>query len=80
LLQQTNGSVQINLRVLVFLNRLYDNDYSLVINIYVYETFPTLTPNTLALALNSLDTLSDIRIRAFTLLFLIKMLSITNPA
>ncbi len=32
------------------------------------------------LALHSLDTLSDVRIKAFTLLFLIKTLSIQNPS
>ncbi len=48
--------------------RLYDNDYSLIIDIFFYETFSTLT-QLLALALNSLYTLSDIRIKAFMLLF-----------
>jgi hypothetical protein len=40
---------------------LYDNDYSSIIDIYFYEH--------LVLALNSLDTLSDVRIKAFMLLF-----------
>jgi hypothetical protein len=33
-----------------------------------------------ALALKSLDTLSDVRIKAFMLLFLIKTLSTPNPS
>jgi hypothetical protein len=40
---------------------LYDNDYSSIIDMYFYEH--------LVLALNSLDTLSDVRIKAFMLLF-----------
>jgi hypothetical protein len=40
---------------------LYDNDYSLIIDIYIYEH--------LVLALNSLDTLSDVRIKEVMLLF-----------
>jgi hypothetical protein len=48
---------------------VYDNDYSLIIDIYFYETFSTLTQKHLVLALHSLDTLSDVRIKAFTLLF-----------
>jgi hypothetical protein len=47
---------------------LYNNDYSSIIDKYFYETLSTLSQN-LALALHSLDTLSDIRIKAFTLLF-----------
>ncbi len=47
---------------------LYNNDYSSVINIYFYYTLSTLT-KLLVLALNSLDTMSDIRIKVFTLLF-----------
>ncbi len=45
---------------------VYDNDYSLIIDIYFYETFSISSQN---LAFNSLDTLSDVRIKAFTLLF-----------
>jgi hypothetical protein len=48
---------------------LYNNNYSWIINIYFYETFSTLSQNLLAIVLNSLDTLSDIRIKAVTLLF-----------
>ncbi len=48
---------------------VYDNDYSLIIDIYFYKTFSTLSQNLLALVLNSLDTLSDIRIKGFMLLF-----------
>ncbi len=49
--------------------KVYDNDYTSIINIYLYETFSTLK----ALALHSLDTLSDIRIKALTLLFLLRL-------
>ncbi len=48
---------------------LYNNNYSSIIDIYFYETFSTSSQNLLALVLSSLDTLSDIRIKAFTLLF-----------
>ncbi len=47
---------------------VYNNKKTLIINIYFYETLSTIT-FTLVLVLNSLDTLSDIRIKAFTLLF-----------
>ncbi len=47
----------------------YDNDYSSIIHIYFYDTFSISHSNLLVLALNSLDTLPDIRIKAFTLLF-----------
>ncbi len=52
---------------------LYNNNYSWIINIYFYETFSTLSQNLLALVLNSLDTLSDIRIKAVTLLFYLRL-------
>ncbi len=47
--------------------------------IYTSMKHSLLSLKLLAHALNSLDTLSDVRIKAFTLLFYIKMLSITNP-
>ncbi len=47
---------------------IYNNDYSLIIYIYFYETFST-TTQTFSAVLNSLDTLSDIRVKAFTLFF-----------
>ncbi len=47
---------------------LHDNDESLIIDKYFYESFST--PQTFKeRTLNSLDTLSDVRIKAFTLLF-----------
>ncbi len=39
---------------------VYDNNYSLIIDIYFYETFSISSQDLLALALNSLDTLSDV--------------------
>jgi hypothetical protein len=42
----------------------YDNAYSSIIDIYFYETFSTLIQT-----FSSLDTLSDVRIKAFMLLF-----------
>jgi hypothetical protein len=45
---------------------VYDNNYSSIIDIYFYETFSTLIR---VVALNSLDTRSDVRIKAFMLLF-----------
>ncbi len=48
---------------------LYSNNYSLIINIYFYETVSTSSQNLLALALNSLDTLSDVRKKAVMFLF-----------
>jgi hypothetical protein len=47
---------------------VYDNDFISIINIYFYETFSTSNKH-LALVLYSLDTLSDVRIKVFTLLF-----------
>jgi hypothetical protein len=43
---------------------VYDKAYSLIVDIYFYDH-----SKHLALALNSLDTLSDIRIEVFMLLF-----------
>ncbi len=43
-------------------------------------THSLLSLKLLELTLNSLDTLSDVRIKAFTLLFLIKTLSTQNPS
>ncbi len=60
------------MRNLVKLNNailIYDNDFTLIIDIYFYETFSTLNVIQKALALHSLDTLSNIRLKAFTLLF-----------
>ncbi len=51
------------------LDYVYDDDFTLIIDIYFYETFSTLNSNQLVLALHSLDTLSDVRIKAFMLLF-----------
>jgi hypothetical protein len=48
---------------------VYDNDFTSIINIYFYETFSTLNLIQEALEFHSLDTLSDIRIKAFMLLF-----------
>ncbi len=48
---------------------LCNNDYSSIINIYTSVKHSLLFFKLLALALNSLDTLSDIRIKVFTLLF-----------
>jgi hypothetical protein len=48
---------------------LYDNDYSSIINIYTSMKHSLLLLKLLALALNSLDTGSDIIIKVFTLLF-----------
>jgi hypothetical protein len=48
---------------------VYDNNYSSIIDIYFYETFSISSQDLLALALNSLDTLSDVRKNAFTLFF-----------
>ncbi len=45
---------------------IYGNNIASIINIYFYETFST--PN-LQSALQSLDTLSDVRIKAFMPLF-----------
>jgi hypothetical protein len=47
---------------------IYDNYFTLIIDIYFYETLSTPTQSK-ALVLHSLDTLPDIRIKAFTLLF-----------
>ncbi len=48
---------------------LYDDNFTSIIDIYFYETFSTPNPKYKAHMLHSLDTLSDIRIKAFTLLF-----------
>ncbi len=48
---------------------IYNNDYSSITDIYFYRIFSTSSQNLLALALNSLDTLSEVRIKVFTLLF-----------
>jgi hypothetical protein len=47
--------------------KLYNNNFASIINIYFDETLSE--PKQFALTLHSLDTLSDIRIKAFTLLF-----------
>ncbi len=49
--------------------KVYDNDFTSIIDIYFYETFSTPNPKYKALALHSLDTLSDVWIKVFTLLF-----------
>jgi hypothetical protein len=59
---------------------MYDNDYSLIIDIYFYGTFSTESQNLLVLALNSLDTLSDVRKKRIYAYLLIKTLSIPNPS
>jgi hypothetical protein len=43
---------------------LYDNDFGSIINVYFFGTFSNLTSQKYTLALHSLDTLSDIRIKA----------------
>jgi hypothetical protein len=48
--------------------RIIHNNFTLIIDIQFYETFSA-SNLFKALALHSLDTLSDIRIKAFTLLF-----------
>ncbi len=58
---------------------LYDNDYPSIIDIYFYKTIFTSSQNLLALALNYLDTLSDVRISVYASL-LIKTLSIPNQS
>ena len=45
---------------------LYDNDFTSIIDIRFYETFSTSKPFK---GLHFLDTLSDIRIKAYMLLF-----------
>jgi hypothetical protein len=59
-------------------------DYTIMIkhrlSIYTLMEHSLLSPKLLALALNSLDTLSDIRIKSIYASRLIKMLSITNPS
>ncbi len=49
--------------------KVYDNDFTLIIDTYFDETLFTFTPLLKAFALHCLDTLSDVRIKAFTLLF-----------
>ncbi len=51
------------------MDKVYDNDFTSIIYIYFYETFSTLSLNLKVLAFHSLDTLSDVRMKAFTLLF-----------
>ncbi len=48
---------------------VYDNDFTSIIDIYFYGTFLLQTSFKKALMLRSLDTLSDVRIKAFMLLF-----------
>ncbi len=64
-LTEGKGAVQLTSS----LRYLYDNDFTSIIDIYLYETFSTLNSNQLALAFHSLDTLSDIRIKVIMLLF-----------
>jgi hypothetical protein len=52
-----------------FVDDLYKNDFTSIIDIYFHETFSTPNTNQYALALHSLDTLSDIRIKEFMLIF-----------
>jgi hypothetical protein len=46
-----------------------DNDYLSIIDIYCKETFSTLNSNISVLVLHSLYTLSDIKTKAFMILF-----------
>ncbi len=48
---------------------LYDNDFTLIIKIYTSMKHSLLQTLSKVLALHSLDTLSDVRIKVFTLLF-----------
>ncbi len=49
-----------NLKIAEFqIMHIYDNEYTLIINIYFYETFNTFNPRALVLQ-KILDTLSDV--------------------
>jgi hypothetical protein len=48
---------------------LWDNDFRSIIDIYFYETFSNPNSRKLALGPQSLDTLSDVRIKVLALLF-----------
>jgi hypothetical protein len=59
---------------------LYNNNFTSIIDIYYYETFSTSNLIEKALALHSLYTLSDVRIKSVYASLLIKTLSIPNSS